>query len=118
MLYTNLTHIETDAEYQKAIRENKNAVIVCGSMGQTCIPLYRIAEELEREYPHVTFFDMEYVNPEAHAIRNLSGESDALPFIVFYKNGKVLRVSSEVQTNEKLKSLLDEEYPVSIISTL
>jgi thioredoxin 1 len=118
MLYTNLTHIETDAEYKKAIREYKNAVIVCGSMSQTCIPVYRIAEEFENEYPHVKFFDMEYLNPESHAIRNLSRESDALPFIVFYMNGKVLRVSSDVQTIEKLKSLLDEEYPVSIISTL
>src|SRR5512146_3231242 len=82
MLYTNLAHIETDAEYQKAILEYENAVIVCGSMNQACIPVYRIAEELESEFPHVKFFDIEFINPESHAIRNLTrvNEINTLPF--------------------------------------
>lgn len=29
-------------------------------MGPMCIPVYGIAEELESEYTHVKFFDMEF----------------------------------------------------------
>ena len=68
MLYTNLKHLETAADLKKAISENENVMVVCGRMGPMCIPVYGIAEELEEEYKHVKFYDMEFDNPESHVI--------------------------------------------------
>ncbi len=65
MLYTNLKHLETAAEQASVISENENVVVVCGSMGPMCIPVYRIAEELEAKYKQVKFFDMEFDDPES-----------------------------------------------------
>jgi len=71
MLYTNLKHIESAAEQVEIINENSQVVIICGRMGPMCIPVYRIAEELETEYKHVKFYDMEFDNPESDIIRSL-----------------------------------------------
>jgi thioredoxin 1 len=75
MLYTNLKHIETAAECARIIKENENVMIICGRMGPFSIPVYRIAEELESEFSHVKFFDMEYDNPESGIIRNYARSS-------------------------------------------
>ena len=71
MLYTNLKHLESAADHRKAISENENVMVICGRMGPMCIPVYGIAEELEEEYRHVKFYDMEFDNPESHFIRSL-----------------------------------------------
>lgn len=76
MLYTNLKHIESAAEYAGIVNENENVMIICGRMGPFSIPVYRIAEELERNYAHVKFYDMEYDNPESAVIRNLREVQD------------------------------------------
>ncbi len=65
MLYTNLKHLESAADHKKAISENENVMVICGRMGPMCIPVYGIAEELEEEYKHVKFYDMEFDNPES-----------------------------------------------------
>ena len=71
MLYTNLKHLESIADHNKAISENENVMVICGRMGPMCIPVYGIAEELEAEYKHVKFFDMEFDNPVSDVIRIL-----------------------------------------------
>ena len=71
MLYTNLKHLESAADHKKAISENENVMVICGRMGPMCIPVYGIAEELEDEYKHVKFYDMEFDNPESPVIRSL-----------------------------------------------
>ena len=35
MLYTNLKHIESAAEYAKIVNENENVMIICGRMGDS-----------------------------------------------------------------------------------
>jgi thioredoxin 1 len=69
MLYPNLKHLESIADHNKAISENENVMVICGRMGPMCIPVYRIAEELEAEYNHVKFYDMEFDNPISDVIR-------------------------------------------------
>ncbi len=116
MLYTNLKHLETAADHQKAISENENVMVICGRMGPMCIPVYGIAEDLEKEYSHVKFYDMEFDNPESHVIRNLPEVRGfmGIPFTIYYKNGKVVKATSSIQTYDQVKSILDKELSVTV----
>lgn len=112
MLYTNLKHIETADDLQKIINENENVMVCCGRMGPMCIPVYAAMEELETEYPHVKFYDMEFDNPEANIIRNAPECRGfmGLPFTMYYKNGKVVKATSSIQSKEQIKEILDNEF--------
>lgn len=80
-------------------------------MGPMCIPVYRIAEELENEFTHVKFYDMEFDNPESDVIRNLPEVKGftGIPFTVYYKNGKVVKATSSIQSKEQVKAILTKE---------
>ncbi len=110
MLYTNLKHVENATDYAKIIRENENVMIICGRMGPMCIPVYGIAEELEDDYKHVKFFDMDFDNPESHVIRELHEVIGfmGIPFTIYYKNGKVVKATSSIQTMEQVKANLNQ----------
>jgi thioredoxin 1 len=112
MLYTNLKHIETAAEHQKFISENENVMICCGRMGPMCIPVYGIMEYLEDQYKNVKFADMEFDNPESHVIRNAPEVRNfmGIPFTMYYKNGKLVKATSSIQTMTQVKSILDAEF--------
>ena len=112
MLQTNLKHILSSDEHKKFIEENENVMICCGRMGPMCIPVYGIMEELEDEYANVKFADMEFDNPEAHVIRNAPECSGfmGLPFTVYYKNGKLVKATSSIQSMDQVKSILDEQF--------
>lgn len=116
MLYTNLRHLETAADLQKAISENENVMVICGRMGPMCIPVYGIAEELEEEYSHVKFYDMEFDNPESHIIRSLPEVRGfmGIPFTIYYKNGKVAKATSSIQTRDQVTSILNREFGVPV----
>jgi thioredoxin 1 len=116
MLYTNLKHLESAAGHQKAITENENVMVICGRMGPMCIPVYNIAEELESEYIHVKFYDMEFDNPESQVIRSLPDVSGfmGIPFTIYYKNGKVVRATSSIQTRDQITTILDSEFAVTV----
>jgi thioredoxin 1 len=116
MLYTNLKHLESAADHQKAISENENVMVICGRMGPMCIPVYGIAEELESEYKQVAFFDMEFDNPESHIIRTLPEVKGfmGIPFTIYYKNGKVVKATSSIQTRDQVKAILDKEFAVTV----
>ena len=116
MLYTNLKHLESIADHNKAISENENFMVICGRMGPMCIPVYGIAEELEAEYKHVKFYDMEFYNPISDVIliipevRGFMG----IPFTIYYKNGNVVKATSSIQTKDQVKSILDKEFSVAV----
>jgi thioredoxin 1 len=112
MLYTNLKHIETATDHQKVIGENEHVMVCCGRMGPMCIPVYGIMEELEDDYSHVKFFDMEFDNPEAHVIRNAPECKGfmGLPYVVYYKNGKLVKATTSIQTKQQVTSILDEQF--------
>ena len=116
MLYTNLKHIESAEKYAQIINENENTVVICGRMGPACIPVYRIAEELETEFNHVKFFDMEFDNPESHVIRSLPEVHGFLgsPFILYYKNGQIMKATSGIQTSAQVKAILDQEFAATV----
>ncbi len=116
MLYTNLKHIESAADHAKVISENENLMVICGRMGPMCIPVYGIAEELESEYPHVKFFDMEFDNPESHVIRNIPEVRGfmGIPFTIYYKNGKVVKATSSIQTKEQVTTILNKEFASTV----
>ena len=116
MLYTNLKHLESISDYNKAIRENENVMIVCGRMGPMCIPVYGIAEELEEEYKHVKFYDMEFDNPISDVIRILPEVRGfmGIPFTIYYKNCKVVKATSSIQSKDQVKSILNKEFSVAV----
>jgi thioredoxin 1 len=116
MLYTNLKHLESITDYNKAISENENVMIICGRMGPMCIPVYGIAEELEEEYRYVKFFDMEFDNPISDVIRILPEVRGfmGIPFTIYYKNGKVVKATSSIQTKDQVKSILNKEFSVPV----
>jgi thioredoxin 1 len=116
MLYTNLKHLESISDYNKAIVENENVMIVCGRMGPMCIPVYGIAEELEEEYRHVRFFDMEFDNPISDVIRILPEVRGfmGIPFTIYYKNGKVVKATSSIQSKDQVKTILNKEFYVVV----
>ena len=91
-------------------------MVICGRMGPMCIPVYGIAEELEEEYTNVKFFDMEFDNPEAFVIRNLPEVRGfmGIPFTIYYKNGKVVKATSSIQSMNQVRSILDENFSQAV----
>jgi thioredoxin 1 len=116
MLYTNLKHLESAAEHNKVISENENVMVVCGRMGPMCIPVYGIAEELEDEYKNVKFCDMEFDNPESHVIRSIPEVRGfmGIPFTIYYRNGKVVKATSSIQTKDQVVAILNKEFSSAV----
>jgi thioredoxin 1 len=116
MLYTNLKHIESTEEYAKIISENENVMLICGRMGPLCIPVYRIAEELEEEYDQVKFYDMEYDNPESYFFHALLEVQEFMeyPFTVYYKNGEIVKATGGIQTKSQVRAILDKEFAATV----
>jgi thioredoxin 1 len=112
MLQTNLHEIETAAELENLISENENVMVCCGRMGPMCIPVYDAMEELEEERTHIKFYTMAFDNPEAHIIRNAPecGGFMGLPFVMYYKNGKVAQAKTSIQSMEMITKVLDTEF--------
>jgi thioredoxin 1 len=109
MLYTNLKHILTADQHQQIINENENVMVCCGRMGPMCIPVYGVMEELEPEFANVKFLDMEFDNPEAHVIRDAAECKSfmGIPFVMYYKNGKVVKATSSIQSMSQVRENLN-----------
>ena len=112
MLKTNLTHVSSESEHSELLSKNENVMICCGRMGPMCIPVYEVMEELENEYSNVKFVDMEFDLPDAKVIRNLPEcrTFQGLPFVVYYKNGQVVKATSSIQSKDQITSILDEQF--------
>lgn len=112
MLRTNLTHALNAQDHAKLLQENENVMICCGRMGPMCIPVYESMEELESEYKNVKFADMEFDSPDAKVIRNLPECSSfqGLPFVVYYKNGNVVKATSSIQSKDQITTILDQHF--------
>jgi len=111
-LDTNLTHVETAADWQKIISENENVMITCGRMGPMCIPVYAVMEQIESEYSHVKFADMMFDSPESHVIRNAPEVRGfmGIPFVMYYKNGNVVKATSSIQSEDQVRAILNENF--------
>jgi len=110
MLQTNLTHIQNEQELQNTLESNDNVMVTCGRMGPMCIPVYDIMEGLENKYDDVAFRDMAFDSPIANTVKGLPDARmlSSLPFVVYYKNGKVQKVTGGIQTKKQVKQNLDE----------
>lgn len=110
MLQTNLTHIETEQDFQDLIQSNENVMITCGRMGPMCIPVYDVMEKLEGECSSVTFRDMAFDGPVSHVIKSLPEvrSFQSLPFVAYYKNGELARATAGIQTKKQVKQNLEE----------
>lgn len=110
MLQTNLNHVTSEQEFNALIQGHENVMITCGRMGPMCIPVYDAMEKLEPECPGVTFRDMEFDAPVAHVIK---GQPEArtfssLPFVAYFKNGQLARMTGGIQTKKQVKQNLQE----------
>ena len=112
MLDTNLKHLETEEDVNEVLKTNENVMICCGRMGPMCIPVYRIMEEVECEYPHVAFQDQDFDIPAADFIKHLPecGSFMGLPFTVYFKMGKVVAATTSIQTRKQVTQILDKEF--------
>ena len=77
-----------------------------------CIPVYQAMIELEGSYPGVGFYDIAFDSPDAGVIRKLPECAGfmGLPFTVYYKNGKVVKATSGIQSREAVQQILDGEF--------
>jgi thioredoxin 1 len=112
MLRTNLPHIESQSEHSDLINNNENVMVCCGRMGPMCIPVYEIMDDLQSEYKNVKFVDMDFDIPDAKVIRNLPEcrTFQGLPFTIYYKNGKIVKATSSIQSLEEVTAILDEHF--------
>ncbi len=111
-LDTNLDHISSEAQYYEILEKNENVMICCGRMGPMCVPVYAEMEDLREEYPHIKFYDMLFDLPDAKVIRNLPECAGfmGLPFTVYYKNGKVVKATSSIQSRDQITEILNEQF--------
>lgn len=113
-LPTNLKHVATAKELTDLINEKENVMVCCGRMGPMCLPVYDVMKTLENsgDYDHVEFRDMMFDSPEAGIIRNLPECRSfmGLPFVVYYKNGKVAKATTSIQNMNQVRSIVDSEF--------
>jgi thioredoxin 1 len=116
MLQTNLKHLLSAKDLEETVKTNENVMVCCGRMGPMCIPVYEVMDELQGEYAHVAFRDMEFDTPDATAIRNLPECRNfrGLPFTVYYKNGKVVKATSSIQNKDQVTSILNSEFAAKV----
>lgn len=112
MLRTNLTHLLSEKDHAELLKNNENVMICCGRMGPMCIPVYEVMEELEGEYTNVKFADMEFDIPDARVIRDLPECRNfyGIPFVIYYKNGKVVKATSSIQSKDQVTAILNEQF--------
>ena len=112
MLETDLQHVNTEEEVKQLIEQNRFVMISCGRMGPMCIPVYEIMHHLEPLYPHVVFRDLDFDIPGADIIKMLPECSFfmGLPFNIYYKDGKVVRATSSIQSRSQIVRILAKEF--------
>jgi thioredoxin 1 len=112
MLDTNLEHIESKQQLKNLIEKNEKAVVCCGRMGPMCIPVYDLFEIFREDYPDIQFRDMDFDIPAASLIKNLPEcrTFDGLPFTLYYRNGKVMKATSSIQSAKQIKSVINEVF--------
>lgn len=109
-LQTRLNHIHSESAYYQAIRDHENVMICIGRMGPMCVPVYAAMEILRDQHKEVSFFDMHFDHPDAHVIRDLPECHGfmGLPFTVYFKQGKVVKATTSIQSQDQVESILKE----------
>lgn len=118
MLQTNLKHLLSAKDLEETLARNENVMVCCGRMGPMCIPVYEVMDDLQAEYSHVAFRDMEFDSADAVVIRKLPEcrNFQGLPFTVYFKNGKVVKATSSIQNRDQITSILDTQFPAKVVA--
>ncbi len=111
-LQTRLKHIHSEAEFDQVIESYANVMICCGRMGPMCMPVYAAMEILKEQFKEISFYDMPFDHPEAHVIRNLPECRGfmGLPFTVYFKNGKLVKATTSIQSQDQIAYILKEHF--------
>lgn len=111
-LQTRLEHIHSEKEFNEVIASHENVMICLGRMGPMCVPVYASMEILREQYTHVAFYDMPFDHPDAHVIRTLPECRGfmGLPYTVYFKNGKVVKATTSIQSQEQVEAILKEHF--------
>ena len=112
MLDTNLKHVESSQTYEELLTDNENVMLCCGRMGPMCLPVYDIMDNLQTQYPHVQFRDMDFDGPATDNIRNLPEVRSfmGLPFTIYYHNGEVVSATTSIQNEDQITNILGEKF--------
>ena len=112
MLQTNLEHIESEEQLKELIENNEKAAVCCGRMGPMCTPVYDIFEILREEYTDIQFWDMDFDIPAAAIIKGLPEcrKFWGLPYTIYYRNGKVVKATSSIQSAKEVKSVIKDVF--------
>jgi len=112
MLQTNLEHIETEEQLKELIENNEKVAVCCGRMGPMCIPVYDIFEIFQEKHPDIQFRDMDFDIPGAAMVKNLAEcrKFWGLPYTIYYRNAKVAKATSSIQSAKEVKSVIDEVF--------
>jgi len=78
-------------------------------MGPMCIPVYDIMERLEGDYDNVAFRDMAFDSNISNVVRVLPEVRNiqSLPIVVYYKKGKVAKVTGGRQSKQQVAAQLE-----------
>ena len=119
MLYTNLKHIETAAEWVQATAGSESMVLFCGRMDSESIRLYRVAEKLEKEFAQVRFFDLEADNPDTFRFvaEIVATEERQLPMALLFRNGEVIGTIPGTGDEELVKQHLLTQFGRNLQTT-
>ncbi len=112
MLNTKLKHLSSLEEINDLLKNSQNVMVCCGRMGPMCIPVYRVMEKLQDQYPYVAFRDMDFDISAADFIKGLSDCASfmGLPFTVYFRDGKAVKATSSIQSEKQVIAILDQMF--------
>jgi thioredoxin 1 len=112
MLQTHLKTLTSKEDLQGLIEKNEKVVVCCGRMGPMCIPVYDILDVFQDKYPDTQFRNMDFDTPDAEVIKSLPEcrGFNGLPFTVYYRNGKVVKATTSIQTAKQIKDIMSEVF--------
>jgi thioredoxin 1 len=112
MLQTHLKTLNSKEELLGFIEKNEKVVVCCGRMGPMCIPVYDILDVFQEKYPDTQFRNMDFDTPDAAVIKSLPEcrGFNGLPFTVYYRNGKVVKATTSIQTAKQIKDIMSEVF--------
>ena len=112
MLQTKLTTLNGKEELKNLIEKNEKVVVCCGRMGPMCIPVYDILDVFQEKYPDTQFRNMDFDTPDAAVIKGLPEcrSFSGLPFTIYYRNGKVVKATTSIQTAKQIKDIMGEVF--------
>jgi len=112
MLKTKLTTLQDKEELKDLIEKNAKAVVCCGRMGPMCLPVFDILDGFQTKYPDTQFRNMDFDSPDATVIKGLPECRNfmGLPFTIYYRNGKVVKATTSIQTAKQITDIMSEVF--------